>query len=179
MVSDEHSSAAGLIEALAKYDSSTRQERADRIAWVGLHSSHPPVIMGRTETLYLLNEAREVFVNGHFAATLLLAVSVIEHSLMEECLARGFVTSSPPLGKVLDIAKERGLISAESFTALRLLVYRRNPYAHLKEPTHEHGLGYRITAEKRHPALILQQDAEMAVKLMYEVFRATLREAHF
>lgn len=134
--------------------------------------------MGRTETMHLLNEAREVFVNGHFAAALFLAVAVVEHSLMEECQQRGLLRSSPPLGKLLKIAKDHGVVSEGTFMELQLLVFRRNPYAHLQEPGHEHGLGYRIRDEQRHPALILQQDAEMAIQLMYQVFRSTLREAH-
>jgi hypothetical protein len=133
--------------------------------------------MGRTETMQLLSEAREVFVNGHFAATLFLAVSVVEHSLMEECQQRGLLKSSPPLGKLLKVAKDHSVVSNDMFIDLQLLVFRRNPYAHLKERGHEHGLGYRIRDEHRHPALILQQDAEMAIELMYKVFRSTLREA--
>ena len=176
MTLDENSSKSALVEALATYDASTRQERAERILWVGEHSSLPSVMMGRTETMHLLNEAREVFVNGHFAATLLLAVSVIEHSLMEECQQRGLLQSSPPLGKLLKIAHDQGVVSNDTFIDLQLLVFRRNPYAHLKEPDHEHCLGYRIRDEQRHPALLLQQDAEMAIRLMYTVFRSTLRE---
>lgn len=128
--------------------------------------------------MHLLNEAREVFVNGHFAATLFLAVSVVEHSLMEECQQRGLIKGSPPLGELLKIARDHGVVSNATFDELQLLVSRRNPYAHLKEPTHRHGLGYRIRDEHRHPTSILQQDAETAIKLMYQVFRSTLREAH-
>lgn len=178
MPSDEKSSSSALIEALETYDASTRQERAERIRWVGQHSALPSVVMGRTETMHLLNQAREVFVNGHFAAALFFAVAVVEHSLMEECQQRGLLKGSPPLGELLKIAKEHGVVSNATFVELQLMVFRRNPYAHLKEPAHEHGLGYRIRDEQRHPALILRQDAEMAIKLMYQVFRSTLRATH-
>lgn len=166
-----------LLDALTRYDDSTRQERAERVVWVGQHSSMPSVIMGRAETLHLLNEAREVFVNGHFASALMLSVSVIEHSLVEECQLRGLFEGSPSLAQVLKVAENNGVLPAEWFPSLRLLVQRRNPYAHLKDPAHEHGLGRRVRKEQRHPQVILRQDAEIGLKCMYDVFRATLREA--
>jgi len=166
-----------LLDALSEYDRSTRSQRAERVVWVGKQSSMPSVIMGRTETLHLLNEAREVFVNGHFASALMLAVSVIEHSLVEECQLRGLFEGSPPLTQVLKVAEDNNVLPGDWFPSLRLLVHRRNPYAHLKDPTHEHGLGRRVRKEKLHPQVILQRDAETGLKYMYDVFRATLREA--
>ena len=133
-------------------------------------------LMGRAETLHLLLEAREVFVNGHFAATLVLAVAVIEHSLVEELQLRGSIKTSPPLGKVLAIAEEAKVLPSEWFSPIRTLVQRRNPFAHLKEPDHEHALGARIVLEGEHPSRLLEEDAKVAAIWMYKVFRATLRE---
>lgn len=148
-----------LLDALTEYDESTRPARAERIAWVSQHSSLPSVIIGRAETLYLLGEAREVFVNAHFAAALMLAVSVIEHSLVEECQLRGLFQGSPPLSQVLKVAQEHAVVPSEWLSCLQLLVLRRNPYAHLKDSTHEHGLGRRLQKERIHPQVILRQDA--------------------
>lgn len=166
-----------LLDALSEYDRSTRSQRAERVIWVGQHASMPSVIMGRTETLHLLNEAREVFVNGHFASALMLAVSVIEHSLVEECKLRVLFEGSPPLTQILKVAEENNVLPADWFPSLRMLVRRRNPYAHLKDPTHGYSLGSRIREERLHPQVILQRDAETSLKYMYDVFRATLREA--
>jgi hypothetical protein len=135
------------------------------------------MIMGRTETLHLLREAREVFIHGHFASTLMLAISVIEHSLVEECQLRGLFEGSPPISQVLKVAESNNVVPFDWFPALRLLVQRRHPYVHLKDPADEHGLGHRVQKEHRHPSNILQQDAEVALKLMYDIFRATLRVA--
>jgi hypothetical protein len=137
--------------------------------------------MGRTETVHLLEEARQVFVNGHFAATLMLAISVVEHCVVEECQLRGLFKKSPKksstLSRVLQIAQANTVLPIEWFPELELLVRRRNPFAHLKDPSHAHGLGRRARTEKRHPREILEADAELAVKYMYQVFHATLREA--
>jgi hypothetical protein len=165
-----------LLDALTRYDESTRRERAERAVWVGQHSSMPSVVMGRTETLHLLNEARAVFVNGHFASALMMSISVIEHSLVEECQLRGLFTGSPALAQVLKIAEDNSVLPADWFPTLHLLVQRRNPCAHLKDPAHEHGLGRRVRKERLHPQVILRQDAEIGLRCMYDVFRTTLRE---
>ena len=177
MVHQENSLTEKLGEALRQFDDRTRSSRAERIAWLSQYESLPPVLMGRAETLHLLREAREVFVNGHFAATLLLAVAVIEHSLVEELQLRGAIRASAPLGQVLVIAEGGSVLPPEWFPAIKTLVQRRNPFAHLKEPDHKHALGTRIVLESAHPTRLLEEDAKEAVIWMYKVFRATLREA--
>jgi hypothetical protein len=166
-----------LDDAFRSIDQETRQARIERVVWLGQHDHLPGMIMGRTETLHLLREARDVFVNGHYAAALLLGVAVIEHSLVEELQLRGAINGSPPLAAVLTEAERHEVLPSESFPPIRQLVSRRNPFAHLKAPDHEHGLGSRVMSEKRHPQTLLKQDAEEAMKAMYEVFRATLRYA--
>lgn len=168
---------AELDEALRQYDDQTRSSRVERITWLSQHGSLPPVLMGRTETLHLLQEARAVFINGHFAAALVLAVAVIEHSLVEELQLLGAIAGSPPLGRVLAIAEGAGVLPSEWFPPIRTLVQRRNPFAHLKEPDHKHALGARIVLEGAHPKRLLEEDAKEAAIWMYKVFRATLREA--
>ena len=90
---------------------------------------------------------------------------------------RGLIKESPSLSAVLEIAKQNGVLPTEWTEEISLLVKRRNPFAHLKPPTHPHGLGRRIRSEKRHPKQIVREDAELAVSYMYKVFKATLREA--
>jgi len=166
-----------LLDRLAELDDEYRLSRAERIMTAGRYSNLPPAIMGRTETLHLLEETRLVYVNGHFAASLMLAVSVIEHCLVEECQLRGLFKESPPLSTVLKLANTHSVLPAEWFPELELLVKRRNPLAHLKRADHAHGLSHRMLKEKRHPYAILEQDAETAIMYMYRVFNATLREA--
>jgi hypothetical protein len=164
-------------EALCAYDSSTRADRAARLIQIGAFADLPPAYMGRPETLHLLEETRQVFVNGHFVASLMLALSVIEHCIVEECELRGLIKESPPLSAALEIANQNGVLPKEWTEDISLLVKRRNPFAHLKPPMHQHGLGRRIRTEKRHPKQIVREDAELAVSYMYKVFKATLREA--
>jgi len=166
-----------LDEALRASDDRRRPERIQRIVWLAEHEHLPSAIMGRTETLHLLREAREVFVDGHYAAALLLAISVINHSLIEELQLRDGVQGDPGLHKVLARSEDLNVLPVEWFAPIRQLVSRRHPFVHFKEPDHEHGLGARVMQEKTHPTRLLEQDARDAIMFMFRVFRATLREA--
>jgi hypothetical protein len=166
-----------LENALRESDDRRRPERINRIVWAADHDDLPSVIIGRAETLHLLREARETFVDGHFAATLLLAISVINHSLIEELQIRGVLQGDPGLASVLAKSEELDIIPAEWLASIRKLVSRRHPFIHYKDPDHEHGLGARTSLEKRHPHSLVEADARDAIEFMYKVFRATLRDA--
>ena len=134
--------AAKLDEALRVYDDRTRPDRIARNVWLSEHASLPGALMGRAETLHMLSETRDVFVNGHFAATLVLAIGVINHALVEELQLRGFLGARDPgLEAVLDKSEEHGIVDADWIASIRQLVARRHPFMHLKTPDHEHGLG--------------------------------------
>ena len=165
-----------LEAAVRVRDDRTRPARIDRIVWIADHEQLPPVIMGRTETLHMLNEARQVFIDGHFASSLLTAFCVINHSLVEELQLRGVVRSDPGFAKVLRKCEAESVLPKEWIEDLTTLFARRNPFAHFKDSGHAHGLGARIRLEQAHSAKLLEDDARTAVKYMYLVFRSTLRE---
>lgn len=171
------SAAERLDEALRASDDRRRPERIQRILWLSEQEGLPSAIMGRAETLHLLREAREVFVDGHYAAVLLLAISVINHSLIEELQLRGSLQGDPGLNVVLTKSEELLVLPPEWFGPIRQLVSRRHPFVHFKEPDHDHALGARVMQEKTHPVRLLERDAQDAIVFMYRVFRATLREA--
>lgn len=166
-----------LDEALKARDDRVRPERIQRIIWLAEHENLPSAFVGRTETLHLLREAREVFVDGYYAAALLLAISVINHSLIEELQFRDEIQSDPGLQTVLARSESLQIIPAKWFAPIKQLVARRHPFVHFKDSDHKHGLGVRVMHEKVHPTLLLEQDARDAVRFMFLVFRATLREA--
>jgi hypothetical protein len=166
-----------LDEALRASDDRSRLGRIKRIVWLSEHDYLPGAIMGRSETIHLLQEAREVFVNGHFAASLLLAMSVINHSLVEALQLRKIIQGDIGLQAVLAKSEELRVIPAEWFAPIRQLVSRRHPFVHFKKPDHEHNLGVRVMKEETHPDRLLEHDARNAIMFMYQVFRATLREA--
>lgn len=162
---------------MQRLDDKRREARVQRIVWLSDHEHLPTVLMGRTETMHLLREARNVFVDGYFAAALLLAVSVINHCLVEELQLRDALKRDPGLEAVLLKCEELAVLPAHWFEPLRRLAARRHPFVHFKDPDHAHALGARVMLEGTPPAKLLQADAELAIEYMFNVFRATLREA--
>jgi len=126
--------------------------------------------------MHLLSEARSVFVDGYFAATLLLSVSVINHCLVEELQFRREIEGDPGFEAVLSHALRLGVVPVAWDASLRRLAQRRHPFVHFKKPEHPHALGARVRLEGAPLASLLEEDAKLAIKYMYHVFRATLRE---
>ena len=161
---------------MQRLDESRRDARIQRIVWLSDHEHLPAIIMGRTETMRLLHEARGVFVDGYFAATLLLGVSVINHCLVEELQLRGELKRDPGLEAVLLKCEQLDVLPSHWFEPLRRLADRRYPFVHFKDAEHVHALGARVMVEGSPPVKLLQADAELAIEYMFNVFRATLRE---
>lgn len=164
-----------LLAALEASDQRRRELRAKRIEWLAQYEVRPQVVMGRAETLHLLDETREVFVDGHFVATLMMAIAFIEHAIVEELQLLGHVQGSPTLGQALQTSMQHGVFPTEWIQRVSVLSRRRNPFAHLKEGNHPHTLGMRVRLEKTSPATLVEADAREAVQLMYKFFLATLR----
>lgn len=168
-----------LLKALSQSDAMRRDARADRIEWLSLHINIPSFIAGRAETLHLLEEARNTFVDGHFVSALLIAMAVIEHTLVEDLQLQQLTQGSPTFGQALSLAKDKRLFPPDWLERATRLSHRRNPYAHLKDEDHPHALGARIQSENRHPRSIMENDAKDALELMSNIFIATLREWPF
>jgi len=165
-----------LLAALEESDARRQLGRAERIEWLTLHEAHAPMIMGRTETLQLRREAREVFVDGHYVATLLVALSFIEHTIVEELQILGYTKSSPTFGEAITISEKNKVFPPDWLVRAKKLSLRRNSFAHLKDAEHQHALGTRIREENRHPTSILESDAKDVIDLMNSFFVATLRK---
>lgn len=166
-----------LESALRDHDDRRRQAKMQRILWISEHERLPSVLMGRTETMHLLRETRSVFVDGHFAATLLLAISVINHCLVDELQLRGELRGDPGFESVLRRCEKLNVLPTDWIEPLRQLAARRHPFVHFKDAEHEHALGARVMLEHAPPLQLMKADAELAVEYMFKVFRATLREA--
>lgn len=165
-----------LLQALSESDAMRRDARADRIEWLSLHTNIPSFIAGRAETLQLLQEARETFVDAHFASALLTAMAVIEHILIEDLQLRQLTEGSLKFGRALQLAKEKTLFPPDWLERATRLSERRNPFAHLRNEDDPQTLSARIQSEARHPRAIMEEDARDAIELMYSFFNATLRE---
>lgn len=165
-----------LVAALEQSDHLRRSARADRLEWLSLYIASAPLVMGRTETLRLLEEAKNTFIDGHFVAALMLAMAFIEHSIVEELQLLGHIKRSPAFSEAVRLAEDKKVFPPDWLVRAKTLSLRRNPFAHLKESGYSHSLGTRIMEEKRHPDAIMEADAKDAIDLMYNFFVATFRE---
>jgi hypothetical protein len=123
----------------------------------------------------ILNEARECFIEGHYIATVLLAMAFIEHTLIDE-LAENGLGRPGRFSLALDAAAKNQLFPDELLSRTRNLSLIRNAFTHRKPSDNHDSFGYRFQARGVHPARILEEDAKQFLALMYEYFRRTLKE---
>lgn len=166
-----------LIQALERSDNDRRLGRAERIRWAAQYNIINGVIMGPVEAMNLLREARECFVEGHYIATLMLATALIEHVISEELVSASKAKYGIAFEKAIRFAREEDLFPTELLDGADRLRILRNPFAHRKPDDHEHTLGNRYIAQKRHPHLVAEEDAKAALIAMYGHFRHALKSA--
>lgn len=156
----------------------TDEEKAERATWLASLGTLPSAYMGEMEPMQLLREARACYVEGHFMATILAAAAHVEHNLAEELELRGIVASGGSLSfdKAIAAAHDNDLFRdpdvRAKIDALRLM---RNPLTHRKPAGHVWTIATRFRQQKRHPMLILEEDAMLALEVMHGLFFATLR----
>lgn len=168
---------ARLLKALEQSDELRRSERADRIIWLSQHNMRPEAFMGPVDTMTILNEAQESFIDGHFIGAILLAAAFIEHTVVDELIEKKKAKPGVQFVEALRLAGDHNLLPADLLNRAEALRARRNPFAHRKSPDHAHSFGNRFLARKVHPRVILEEDAQEALSLMYAIFRETLKAA--
>ena len=159
-----------LLSALAQADASSREARADRIAWVSVHAVPFGAIWGRAESLALLEEARTCYVKGQNIATLILALSYVEHAISDALPA----SAGRGLAKAISEARTQGLFDLGLLGRADRLRELRNPYVHRRPDDDADTLGARITERKAHPRSIQEEDAREALEVMYGILREEL-----
>ncbi|MGZ9983155.1 hypothetical protein [Bordetella bronchiseptica] len=166
---------ANLIDALSRADEFSRDIRADRIEWLAQHSSRPGGVMGDMAALHMMEEARHCFISGYFIGTILLATSFIEQTLSEELAGVASEKERKTLATMIKAGRRYLSMADDLLDRTDRLRELRNPFSHRKADDHPHALGTRFLATKAHPASILEADAKLAMTVMYEWFRRTLR----
>ena len=166
---------ADLLRALTVSDEHRRWGRADRILWVSAIRPQLGAAVGPLDTMTILNEARDCFIEGHHIATVLLATAFIEHILMDE-LSERELGRPRTFSAAVNAATENRLFPDELLSQTRDLSLIRNAFTHRKASDDPNGFGYRFQTRRVHPTRILEEDAKQSLVLMYEYFRLTLKE---
>lgn len=156
--------------ALHKYDRNSFSERAERLKWVqkvfpsGYGFAMPP------ETAYVFDEVKNVFVDGAFVSTILLATAFIEHWLSSILQNRGFERDAERgMNAIIKCLRREGLVHDYLLQKADKLRKIRNPFVHLKNFDNVDRVTQRAMIQGRNPIAILEDDAKEAVSLMYAI----------
>lgn len=157
--------------SLERSEARTRPERAARVRWLSEVIPRTRFFGMPLETILVFEEAKDSFIYGNFVAAVVLAASFIEHWFVASLDARGYQKeASQGLAAAIKCARRNDLVDPiilDKADQLRLI---RNPFVHLKEINHPHGLHERMAGTKTFdiPAL-LESDAKEALIAMYGV----------
>ena len=164
-----------LLEALAWYDEHSRAERATRIVWASSLYQTQGMVAGAIVPLHLMEEARVSFVNGQFMAVVPSATSVIEHLLIDSLEDNSITGNKSTLAAAIQCARTASTFPAPLLDDADRLRNLRNPLVHKNADTGERSLYERYRKHEVHPAILLEDDARFALKVMYEFFRSVLK----
>ncbi len=165
---------SNLIAALVQSDEMRRSERADRIQWLSKHQIPLGIVVGQMDTMAVLGEARDCFIEGHYIASLLMCVAFIEHTVTDALIERSLAKNGISFNDAIKVAGEAGLFPLDMLSRADHLREIRNPFTHRKNPNHHHSFGNRFHEEGVHPRTILERDAKEALALMYAYFHSSL-----
>ncbi len=127
------------------------------------------------DTMAAIGEARDCFVEGHYIASLVLAVAVIEHIITDCLVERSLAHYGLAFADAIRVADHADIFPSELLARADRLRQVRNPFTHRKSNSHQHSFGNRFLAERVHPRTILERDAKDALSLMYAFFHSALQ----
>lgn len=174
-----------LLEKLARLDELSRAQRLARHKWVAQYLPEPAAYQSSLETIELMAQARVSYVNGQFIAAVMLAAAFVEHSLAGELAGRGLSPKKNGFADLVEAATNNNLLPVDVLEETSALGKLRNPYAHRFDPEDESRYAATLSGRfqsstevgrpARHPLTVMEADAQMALKLMYEYFNLTLK----
>jgi hypothetical protein len=126
------------------------------------------------DTMQVFAEAKQCFVDGHYVATLLLALAFIEHVLMDALTARQLDGKGGTFAVAIKRARVHKLFPDKLLSRVDALREIRNPFAHRRPPYHKHRFDNRFKDRGEHPDAILEEDAKEALNVMYAFLRRIL-----
>jgi hypothetical protein len=157
--------------ALERGEKMTLPERAARVRWLSGVIPRDRAFGMPVQTALVFEEAKASFVCGNFVAVIVLAAAFIEHWFLASLGARGYQKeASQGLAAAINCARRNNLVNSiilDKADRLRLI---RNPFVHLKEFDHKHGVSQRMASTQNFDiTALLENDAKEALLAMYGV----------
>lgn len=155
--------------ALERVEKKLRPERAARVRWLSAVMPRAGLLMS-LETCLVLEEAKASFVYGNFVAAIVLAAAFIEHWFIASLNERGYSKEAAQgLAAAITCARRNNLVDSTILDKADRLRLTRNPFVHLKEFDHKHGINQRIAKTRLSITALLENDAKEALVAMYGV----------
>jgi len=159
-----------LQSVLEKYDRDTLQGRIERLKFVNASFPKGYWFAMSMEVASLFSEAKMAFINGEFISTILLSVAFSEHWLGAYLEGKASPKKSYySITNIINFCRRKKLISDYLLSRLDRLRAIRNPFVHIKEYDHPDKFSQRLVAQATAPNRLLEQDAEEALSLMYQI----------
>lgn len=162
---------------LRRRDEATLEDRAERWGFLEeLRQGGEIHYMGDIEGSYLFRESEMAYVDGHFAATILLVLAIIERMLQGWLYDNGYSEESRKgIGRTLKFLRRHNLLHTFILDEIDTLRRKRNHFAHFKTDDVEMRVDMRTVAAKVYdPHAIMQKDAEFSLRLLHHLYRTQL-----
>jgi hypothetical protein len=145
--------------------------RAARVRWLSEVIPRNRMFGMPLETGLVFEEAKTSFVYGNFVAVIILAASFVEHWFIASLGNRGYQKeASQGLAAAIKCARHNNLVDAIILDKVDRLRLIRNPFVHLKEFDHQHGINQRMAKLRNFDIQgLLEADAKEALIAMYGV----------
>lgn len=156
--------------SLQRVDKRSLPSRAARVRWLSTIIPRNLEFIMPFETMLVFDEAQSTYIHGNFVGTVLLSASFVEHWFSASLRNRGFQKEvDRGLAAAIKVARERQLAHSSLLDAADQLRKIRNPFVHLKDFDHEHGIVRRAMNRRKDPMQLIEQDAKEAIMTMYSV----------
>src|SRR5690606_16916905 len=132
-------------------------QRAERVRWLQRLIPRNSAYGMPFETYLVFEDARSSFVYGQFVATVVLAASFIEHWFSANLALLGYEkAANAGLAAAISCARDNSLVPAVVLDKVDRQRLVRNPFVHLKQFDHPHGIGRRSLTAKEAPLETLE-----------------------
>lgn len=166
---DEYALWDALWFQIESYDGLTRPSRYLRLQFLDALSDRRTFVLS-AEMGVLFGEVRSTFCNGDFTATILLALSFIEHWLAFRVALRQGSKKATRAGisAILDFLRGNGELPVFLIERIDLLREIRNPFVHLR-PGDYSRIDLLSTRMRESEVTVLEVEARRAVALLFAI----------
>lgn len=154
---------------LEQRDRETLRARAERTRWVVELLPENTTFLLPPETAFVLDSARDAFIQGNYVASVVTAAAFVEHWFRANWDARKAEWGEMPrsIGAAIKQARAMRLVDETLLDRVEALRLIRNPIVHLQEADHPDTIVRRSIAKGVDFPVTLERDARQAMVTMH------------